>query len=182
MVEGALVSDRPADVQLLELYQGTKRREEKSMIANSAIYVGQFEPFVEALRDSNQRANWATHIKSLRSAMALGPASAEEIWQTLVKQRGETEAADLYEMLCGYGADQVGRTPVQWKTGAIKRLIDWLEDENLDYRVLASHNLREITGKQYMSNPASRPQERAQNVRTWRARLESGDLKPLGGE
>ncbi|MEX0610564.1 MAG: hypothetical protein WD229_00475, partial [Pirellulales bacterium] len=73
----------------------------------------------------------------------------------------------------------VGRTPEQWKAGVLARLIDWLEEDSLDYRVLAVHDLAEITGKRLMSNPAGSSAERAQNVRSWRRRLQSGELRPL---
>jgi hypothetical protein len=85
----------------------------------------------------------------------------------------------LYEMLCGYNAEQIGRNPDQIKTGAVATLIDWLEQDSLDYRVLAVHDLAEITGKRLMTNPAANASERMQSVRKWRARLEAGDLKPV---
>lgn len=179
VVESTLVSDRPVDTQLLELFQGSGRKEVKSLVARSSIHVGLFEPFVDALRDSEQKANWRTHIEALRSAMALSPVSAESVRQALVEQRGPQAAADLYEMLCGYNAAEIGTTPEQVKTGALARLIDWLEDDSLDYRVLAVHNLREITGKQLMPNPAANLVVRKQNVRNWRRRLESGELRPV---
>jgi hypothetical protein len=180
VVESALVSNRPVDIQLLELFQGSApRREVKSLITRASIHVGLFEPFVEALRDSEQRANWTSHIEALRAAMALSPQSAEKVWQALVTQRGERAAADLYEMLCGYNAEQIGRTPEQRKAGALAKLIQWLEDDSLDYRVLAVHDLAEITGKRLMSNPAAGPTERALNVRRWRSRLDSDELRPV---
>jgi hypothetical protein len=182
VIEGGLASDRPADVQLLELFQGNGRREVKSLVARSGMHVGLYVPFIEALRDSAQRPNWDTQIQSLRSAMALSPESATKIWQTLVEQRGQAAAADLYEMLCGYNADQIGRTPEQVKTGAIARLIDWLDRDSLDYRVLAKYDLWEITGKQLMPNPAASLSERARNIKQWRSRLDSGQLTPAAEE
>ncbi|MEX2309437.1 MAG: hypothetical protein WD738_17690 [Pirellulales bacterium] len=179
LVESTLVSDRPVGTQLLELFQGSSRKEVKSLVARSSIYVGLFEPFIDALRDSEQRATWKAHIEALRGAMGLSPESAVQVFQALVEQRGAEAAADLYEMLCGYNADQVGRTPEQWKAGVLARLIDWLEEDSLDYRVLAVHDLAEITGKRLMSNPAGSSAERAQNVRSWRRRLQSGELRPL---
>jgi hypothetical protein len=180
VIEETLRTDRPADNQLLELFlDGERRRKEvKSLAARSSIHVGLFVPFVEALRDSAQRPNWEKHIDTLRAAMALDPEAAERIWQTLVDKRGEAAAADLYEMLRGYNADQIGRTPEQVRTGAIADLIDRLESDSLDYRVLAVHNLSEITGKRLMPNPAASLTERAQNVRRWRNRLESDELVP----
>jgi hypothetical protein len=179
-IESTLLSNVPVDVQLLELFQGSKQPEVKSLVARSSIYVGQFEPFVKALGDSEQKSTWKMHIDTLRSAMALSPESANKVWQTLVDQRGRPAATDLFEMLCGYNADAIGRTPEQIKTGAIATLIDRLEDNSLDYRVLAVQDLAEITGKRLMSNPASTQADRTQGIRKWRARLEAGEVKPIG--
>lgn len=183
-IEGTLVSNRPVDIQLLEMYESNVRREVKALVARCSIHVGMFEPFISTLRDSSQRwPTWESHIQTLRAAMALSPESAEKVWQTLVQQRGEAAAADLYEMLCGYNLDQIGRTPEQWKTRALARLIDWLEEDSLDYRVLAVQNLYEITGKRLMSDPAARVRDREKNVRVWRQRLNEGSLKPkVAGE
>jgi hypothetical protein len=108
--------------------------------------------------------------------MALGPDSANKVYQALVDQRGKPAAADLYEMLCSYSPDQVGHTAEQMKNGPVVKLINWLEDDSLDYRVLAVQDLWEITGKRLMPNPAASLAERKQNVRVWRSRLESGQL------
>jgi hypothetical protein len=177
-IEGKLVSNAPVDTQLLELFQGNTRREVRSLVLRSASHVGLFQPFVDALRDSDQKANWKTHIDTVRAAMAHNPESAERVYQALVDQRGKPAAADLYEMLCGYNAEQIGTTADQLKVGAVVRLINWLEDDSLDYRVLAVQNLYDITGKRLMPNPAAPLAERTQNVRRWRSRLESGELKP----
>jgi hypothetical protein len=178
VIESTLVSNVPAETQLLELFQGSSRKEVKSLVARSSIHVGLFQPFIDALRDSEQKANWKMHIETLRSAMALNSASAERVWKALVDQRGKPAAADLYEMLCGYNDDQIGRTPEQIKTGSIAKLINWLEDDSLDYRVLAVQDLWEITGKRLMPDPAASLAERTRNVRRWRSRLEAGELKP----
>jgi DNA invertase Pin-like site-specific DNA recombinase len=88
----------------------------------------------------------------------------------------------MYEMLCGYNLDQIGRTEDQLKSGSLARLIDWLAEDSLDYRVLAVYDLLEITGKQLMPNPAGSLAERERNIKQWRSRLESGDLRPLAAE
>ncbi|MCI0333383.1 MAG: hypothetical protein L0228_09190 [Planctomycetes bacterium] len=180
VIDRTLVSDRPVDIQLLELFKGRDRREVKSLVTRSSIHVGLFAPFIDALRDSGQKwPTWRTHIETLRSAMAHSPDSAERVYQALVDQRGRPAAGDLYEMLCGYNAEQIGTTPEQVKSGALARLIDWLEEDSLDYRVLAVHDLWEITGKQLMPNPAANLTVRKQNVRRWRDRLESGELEVI---
>jgi hypothetical protein len=178
VVEGTMTSDKPADIQLLELFQSDVRKEVKSLAAKCSVHVGLFEPFIDALRDSEQKSNWAAHIAMLRGAMALSPDSAANVKRALDEQRGRPAADDLYEMLCGYNAEQIGRTPDEMRSGALVRLIDWLEEDSLDYRVLAVHNLWETTGKRLMPNPAANLKERTQNVRRWRSRLEAGDLAP----
>jgi hypothetical protein len=177
-VESALTTDRPVDIQLLELFKGRERREVKSLVTRASIHVGLFAPFIEALRDSDQKwQTWRTHIATLRTAMAQSPEAADAVYEALVEQRGRQSAGDLYEMLCGFNAEQIGTTPEQLKTGAIARLIDHLESDSLDYRVLAVHDLWEITGKQLMPNPSATPSTRKINVRNWRNRLEEGELE-----
>lgn len=178
-LDSSLVANVPVETQLLELFQGSKDRPVKSLVARSSVHVGQFVPFIEALRDSDQRSNWKNHIDALRAAMALSPESANRVWEQLVEQRGRPAATDLWEMLCGYTSEQIGHKPEEIKNGAIAKLIDRLESDSLDYRVLAVQDLAEITGKRLMTNPAAGLAERTQSIRKWRARLEAGDLKPV---
>lgn len=181
-IEAELDVAQPVDIQLLELFRSERQREVKSLAAKCCIHIGEFTPFIDALRDSDQKANWSSHIDMLRTAMALSIESALGVKQALDEQRGQPAADDLYEMLCGYNEAQIGQTPAQVQTGAIARLIDWLEDDSLDYRVLAAHNLFEITGKRLMPDPAASRNERARNIKVWRARLESNDLLPANGK
>jgi hypothetical protein len=183
VVESTLTTDRPVDIQLLELFKGRERREVKSLVTRASIHVGLFAPFIEALRDSDQKwQTWRTHIATLRTAMAQSPEAADAVYEALVEQRGRQAAGDLYEMLSGFNAEQIGTTPEQLKTGAIARLIDHLENDSLDYRVLAVHDLWEITGKQLMPNPSATPSTRKINVRNWRNRLNEGELEVVKRE
>lgn len=177
VIESTLVTSAPAETQLLELFQGNSRKEVKSLVARSSIHVGLFQPFIDALRDTDQKASWKNHVDALRAAMALSPESANKVYQTLVDARGKPAAADLYEMLCSYNAEQIGQTPDAVKNGALAKLINWLENDSLDYRVLAVQDLQELTGKRYMLNPAASLAERNRNVHTWKLRLDSGELK-----
>jgi hypothetical protein len=178
VVEAALLPARPVDDQLLELYTDTGKREVKSLTARSSTHVGMFVPFIEALRDSDQRANWRGHIDALRSAMALSRESADQVWVALVGQRGDRAAADLYEMLCGYSPEQVGKTPEERSAPGrpLARLIGWLESENLDYRVLAVENLYDITGKRLLTNPHATGRPLKIGIGDWKRRLALGEL------
>ena len=110
------MSNVPADVQLLELFQQSKQKEVKSLVTRSSIHVGLFEPFVKALGDSEQKPNWKAQIDSLRSAMALSPDSANKVWQT-VDQRGRPAAASCLKCSAATMPMQLA-TPGAVKTGA----------------------------------------------------------------
>ena len=115
-------------------------------------------------------------LPSSTCARTCSSSSAHQLRQVLVDQRGGDAATDLFEMFCGYRVEEIGRTPEEIKTGVLEKLIGWLENDNLDYRVLASHNLNQITGKNLLPNPAANPSDRTQGVRRWRQRLRQGDL------
>ncbi len=175
-IEQIFDSERPARVQLLGFYESTKRSEERDLAARCAVHVGQFTPFVLALADSAQRANWSDHIEMLRTAIASSPELAKQVKQTIAELRGDAEAVDLYEMIRGYSRDQLGTTPQELQTGVLLKLINWLEHDRLEYRVLAFHNLRQLTGKSLLYQPAGSTSTRDRAVRTWRQRLDGNEL------
>ena len=175
-IEQAFDAERAARVQLLSFYENTKRSEERDLAARCALHVGQLTPFVLALSDSAQRANWEEHIEMLRLAIAASPELAAKVMQTVEQQRGTEEAEDLYEMIRGYTRAQLGSTPQALQTGVLQKLIGWLENDRLEYRVLAFHNLRQLTGKSLLFQPSGSPTARERSIRTWRERLEDNEL------
>ena len=145
-----LKSGEPVEIRLLELTDGKglgRRKEVRVLAAASSVYVGEFEPLVKALNNSDQSHAWATHIQDLRQAMVLSPDVATQVRQAFENIRGDAAARDLMEMVMGYNDDQIGRTREAFQSGALSQLLRWLDHESLDYRVLAIHNIREITGK-----------------------------------
>jgi hypothetical protein len=111
--------------------------------------------------------------------MSLSPELASQVWETLIEQRGDRAAVDLYEMLCGYSREQVGLSRAERQNGPLARLIGWLESDNLDYRVLAVENLYDTTGKRLLQNPVViGPPERNPGIRNWKERLASDELMP----
>jgi hypothetical protein len=177
-IEQAVDFERSARVQLLGFYESTKRSEERDLAARCAVQVGQFTPFVKSLADSAQRANWENHIEMLRVAIASSPELAAKVRDAFAELRGESEASDLYEMIRGYSVEQLGTTPQELQTGVLLKLINWLEHDRLEYRVLAFHNLNQITGKSLLYQPAGSVAARDRAVRTWRQRLADNELMP----
>ncbi len=173
----------PVGIRLLELTEGEglgRQKEVRILAAASSLYVGEFEPLVKALNDSDQSRAWDEHLRDLRQALALSPEVAQQVRQALVSNRGEEAAADLMEMLLGYDDQQIGQSRDAVQTGAVLKLLEWLDHDSLDYRVLASHNLQEITGKSPVKGyrPDDSPKRRRISLRKIWDDFESHELVP----
>jgi len=144
-----LAAGNPVGIRLLELTDGKgvgRKKEVRILAAASSLFVGEFEPLVKALNDSDQKRAWETHINDLRQALALSPDVAARVRQAFVNIRGADAAEDLMEMVVGYNQQQIGESREAVQTGGLATLLKWMDHDSLDYRVLAIHNLREITG------------------------------------
>jgi len=144
-----LVPGEPVGIRLLELNDPRdkgRRSEVRSLAAEASVYVGEFEPFVKALSDKDQRRAWKSHIKTLRQALALSPDIAAQVHEAFIALRGEQAAKDLMEMIAGYDEGSIGSTQQAVLEGAVATLVRRLESDSLDYRVLAIYNLNEIFG------------------------------------
>ena len=84
-------------------------------------------------------------------------------------------------MLRGFTPEQIGLTRDELKQGVLLDLIRWLEDENLDYRVLAIYNLDELKGttdyKGY--RPDAIPRSRQIAVEKIRREIADDEFLPL---
>lgn len=180
-VGDALDAGKPVAIRLLELSdkRGLGRRfEVRSLAAKSGAYVGVFEPFVRALNDPDLKAVWDQQIETMREALARNPRSADQLQADLESLRGEVAAADLLEMLLGYDQAAVGATVEEQKEGILPTLIRRLDSDTLDYRVLAAHNLNQITGKSYNYRPQHSARQRQRALRIFWDRLDKGELMP----
>ena len=167
-MEEAISVERPAGLALSELV-GRRRSEVRSLAARSSVYVGQFEPFVKALKDLDQRAAWSIHIETLREALALSPQTAAKIRETFQRVAGNDGPA-LYRMLWGYSAADL-------KRGADQQLVDYLKSPGLDFRVLAFWNLRTITGLGLNYGPEYPEANRARSVQRWEQMLNEQKIR-----
>ncbi len=173
--------DRPVGIRLLELTEGKglgRRKEVRVLAAASSVFVGEFEPLVKTLNDGDQNRVWETHIQALRQAMAQSPEDAVHVRQAFVNLRGEEAAQDLLEMVVGYNAEHIGTTRDAIQTGALSRLIQWLDHDSLDYRVLASHNIRQIVGKVKGYRPDDTSKRRKIRLRKLWEEFEDNELLP----
>jgi len=181
VVAEAIVPGEPINIRLLELSDRNdrgRRTEVRSLAARSGAYVGLYDALVNALNDTNQRASWRSQVDELRQAIARDPSAADGIGEAFALERGQEAAEDLMEMLFGFDAAAVGETPDEVKNGALVRIIRWMNDDDLTYRVLASSNWDEITGKRLFGNyrPEQNDAQRKRALRHHWDRLEKGEL------
>lgn len=180
-LDSELQAGEPVRIRLLELTDGKglgRRSEVRILAAASSIYVGEFEPLVKALDDKKQKRAWKTHVSDLRQALALSPDAASHVRQAFVNVRGEEVADDLMKLVIGYSPEQIGETADEVRNGALAQLIKWLDHSSLDYRVLAFHNFREITGKPKGYHPDGTSKRRSIDYRKiWKA-FEANELMP----
>ncbi|MCA9260244.1 MAG: hypothetical protein KDA61_13630, partial [Planctomycetales bacterium] len=182
-VADALVPGQPVVVRLLELNDPDargRRAEVRALAAQGAAAIGLFEPLIKTLDDVSQKSTWDREIAVIRQAIARDPLSVDALGKTLATLYGPEQAADLLEMLVGYDTAQIGTTKEEITQGALARLIDWLDNDQLIYRVLAIHNITEITGKTPGGYRPTWPARQRQRVidRYYRERLDKGELTP----
>ena len=174
MLNQALDEKRPVEPLLREMAdQSTglgRRAENRSLAARSLALIDEFEPFIDLLNDQDERAVWPIQIESLQAALARGPATAAKVRVAFEKQRGK-DAPELYRMLWGYTKDDL-------LAGEAARLVDALDRDNLDFRVLAFYNLRSITNVTFNYRPEATAANRQPTMRRWREQLKDGLIVP----
>ena len=151
---------------------GHRRAENRSLAARSLALIDEFDPFAALLNDPDQRAVWPIEIESLQAALARGPVTAGKVRAMFEKERGK-EGDDLYRLLWGYNKEQL-------QSGAAAVLVDDLDVDSLDFRVLSFYNLQKMVGKTFDYRPEATATNRAQPVRRWRDQLKDGLIVPKG--
>jgi hypothetical protein len=145
------------------------------------MYVGEFEPFVKSLNDSDQRVAWRSHIAAMRQSLAMDPNAAAKLREAFTNLRGQEDGELLFAMVRGFSPDQIGTTREELQRGVVIDLVRALEHESLDYRVLAIYNLDEIKGTKELAGyrPDGIPRTRAVAVAKIREMLENNEFLNL---
>ena len=173
-LESLLPPDQFAGLLLKEL-STDRRREVSSLAIRGAACVGNFEPCIEALNEKVEKSFWPAYIEELQAAIALSPEMAKRVSNAFDKLRGADGPA-LFRMLWGY-------TPEDLQAGAAADLVESLNHDSLDHRVLAIWNLQEITGPaNYGYYPENLVRGRTVAVNRWKERLRQGKIVPRAAE
>ncbi len=139
----SLSEKRPVSQSLLELYQKdhyvaengllSGAVENKSLAGRSLALIDEFEPLVRLLGDAAERAVWRIQIQSLKSALARGPAVAAKV-RAAFEERSGKQGDELYRILWGF-------TPEELASGAASKLVEYLDNDSLELRVLSFYTL-----------------------------------------
>lgn len=168
-VEAALREDKAVNVALEEIVDD-RRIENQQLALRCLAQLGDFNDFTPLLRDPTQRwSTWEKDLELLSSALDYGPYHAERIRDAFIKQQGPTKGAELYRMLWGFNDDQL-------KQGTAKYLVETLDHDDLDFRVLAYWNLVRITGLPLAYAPQDQPLKRKTSIVKWQQKLEAGQI------
>lgn len=170
-VELSLGVDRAAGLVLTELADPDYPREEvRRLAARCLADIGQFDSMVAALDNSDQRLDWPEYyIEYLQRAVSRGPEQAAAIRQAIQRQYREGPDA-LYRMLWGYSARDL-------EGGEDATLVEHLNSKVLALRVLSFWNLQRITGFGLYYHPEQTEAKRQGPLRSWRKRLEAGEIR-----
>jgi hypothetical protein len=156
----------------LRLYELSEHRrpEVKALAIRCGGHLDQFEPFISVLDNPLQRSYWNDHVDELVKAVQRGPATAALVRKALEKHR-HADAKNLYRLLWGFSVDDL-------ETGWDAKLVEYLDNDAMEYRVLAFENLQRITGgKSLLYRAELHADRRRPFVQRWRDRLTTGGIK-----
>jgi len=163
VVERNLLPDRTAVPALRDLTKN-RQREVRWMAMRGLALAGDFGLLLEGLRDTDQKLLWADLVEQLRGAVVRGPQSAAQVRTDMEKAYGP-EGASLYEMLWKYHPDSLR------PEDAAQLIEQYIDHDQLAFRVLTWWNLKSITGLTFAYRPEDPRSKRQVAIQRWRDRL-----------
>ncbi len=138
-----------------------RRREVRELARQSLSWIEYFDPVVEVLDSPERYVEWPELIELLRDSVRRGPRTAQAVRNAMGVKFGP-RGEELYELLWKYDTEQLS-------SQSAKRLVQYLDDNDLPFRVLAFRNLNRITGLGYYYRPEESEFERRPSVQRWSA-------------
>lgn len=146
-----------------------RRQETAAMAMRSLIALGRFEALFGSkgfLSKDAMRAHWENLVTDLKGTLAVYPERWISLRQVLASEYGES--AERVERLI------LGPTRDQLRQGADRELVELLNSNQLEIRVLAFHALKTITGRDFGFLP-ERPTP--QSLGAWEKLLSEGGIR-----
>ncbi|NND97339.1 MAG: hypothetical protein HKN47_08435 [Pirellulaceae bacterium] len=167
-----LEQEQPILLSLREAV-GFRKSEVAALAAQTMLHMGHSDVYFGTdgiLSQSKQRAYWTDHFRTLRSSLNRSPDIAGKLQEEIAKM-DSANGKSLVRLLVGFSQSQLVE-------GADEELIEMLDSNSMAVRVMATENLREITG----TTSNFRPEEenavrRVPAIKKWQVRLRKGDIR-----
>lgn len=157
----------PADDlgQLLTSLHNGRRPETVALAVQTSLLLGNWEPLEIFLANERMRSHWGKTIDLARQLIAADPQRSEELHARLVASNPKGDK--LFNMLIGFPGTELS-------VSGLSDLIGELNEGDLPSRVLASYQLRLLTGKSlgYQAHTSNRA-----SIQQWRRELATDRLK-----
>jgi hypothetical protein len=166
-MEPELRPNRSLALTLQELAED-RRPEVRWLAVRCLAATGDFRLMIKALGNAEQKQRpWRDYIDQLQAAIRRSPRSAAEVRTGMETLHGQ-EGASLYELLWRYSAP--GEKEQVLPPADAERLVHLLEHKDLDFRVLAFWNLKNLTkvGLNYNYKPDDPQPKRQLAAQKWR--------------
>jgi len=164
VLERDLMFARSAVIELRAL-SSHRQREVRWLALRSLSLLEDYELLLNALGDVDQSRSWVDFIEQLRAAVFRSPHCAAKVRATMEQRFGASGAA-LYEMLWRYRPDTL-----QPEDAA--RLVEFLNHDELAFRVLSFWNLRNIANRTLYYRPEDPPAKRQTGAQKWKDLLKT---------
>lgn len=159
--------ERPLTLSLAEL-AAEGPTDTRSLATRVLASLDRFDPLIESFADPKLSSAWTVHYAALQDALARSQQTAALVQESAQKHWGTVFDA-MWQMVVGYDPDKLAQR------GA-SQMVSALEQEQLEFRVIAIESLRMITGSNFYYEPHRLPRRR-ESVRRWQRELEGGRIK-----
>ena len=150
-----------------------RRAEVSGLAARTMLLLDRFDVYFGTegvFSQPAQKSYWPEHFAAMVKAIDRGPESAAAVSRA-IRQMDGAQAELIYRMLWLYSDQDLA-------AGADEVLVKALDDSNMTVRVLASENLRRITGTVMNFRPeVESAARRSSDIKKWEVRLRRGDIR-----
>ncbi len=150
-----------------------RRAEVGALAARTMLLLGRHDVYFGTegvFSQPKQRTYWPDHFVAMVRTVDRGPESASAVRQSIMQMDG-AQAVEIYRLLWLFSNEQLA-------AGADAILVRELDDSNMTIRVLASENLRQITGNLLNYRAESEtPPRRAADIKKWEVKLRKGEIR-----
>ncbi|OYP34394.1 hypothetical protein [Rhodopirellula sp. MGV] len=176
-------SDKADSLTLaLRVALGFRRNEVAALAGKSMLALGDASAYfgVDGLFSvGKQRLYWSSHLDAVREMLDRSVADARAVRTAIAGENAAIDNADgdtLFKLLVGYSQEQL-------KQGGDEELVNDLESASIPVRVLASENLRDISGTTLFFRPEEEVESRREDVvKKWKVRLKKESIRYGEGE